>query len=762
MATGKKSAFDVLMNKINKKDELIPPCKNQKLKETRKDSSKNDDKKSEDSENEIIIISEVSTKTKKNIDLEHEWENYSFKDRFNNFEIDPFHLKHTQQFSEKDEEFMNSLNLVKPKFKLKQELDPIFNKIEKSSFLNFDFSKYDHKVINQSEDIIQITNQDINKTNKVLNNDFEELKQASPLEKSKDHLVEITSSHLLDTPTTSRIRNSKRRKTELKVSPKSLKTPTNEIKNQLWTEKYQFQNEKEIVTNKSQYERLKQWLNNWKSILSKTNNDDSNSEANDSDSDYSDSNLDSSSSGNKFYSNAILLSGPHGSGKTSSVYTIAKQLGFKVFEVNSSSLRSKTQIIQDLEGVLDSHHVTKNKASLNFKMENFFKKENSKPKTNVSNNKTQNSKKRKSNKTSCPYESVIELTSDSDNSDNRKAGNLHKESLILFDEIDVVFKEDVGFLSAIYHFVKKSKKPVILTTSDDFVWDKLSLDIEQIEFIRPKMDTALGYLRKIANLEGYKIEDLIIQKILQESKGDMRRSINELQALIGSNQKTIQNLNNTNLIVNFLTNTNNLLYLDFLTSHILKLPLCLKTYKDVTFKRYDMFIIKDGFNDFKLTSSISFNPFQTNNDRANKDEPEEVVLSFFQKKLIDYFKETISLIHKDISLNEWLNLGKVNEFDYIGNNSINRLAQGLFKFTSNKSISLDYRPYLYEICKLEEIKQAKGVNKRRYIHHLSYTKLGLLKEDMQLLSKSKLSEVNFNYVQKEESNVFDTSIYSNE
>ncbi|CAF1076722.1 unnamed protein product [Brachionus calyciflorus] len=413
----------------------------------------------------------------------------------NNFQIDPFHLKNTQQFSEKDEEFMNSLNLVKPKFKLKQELDPILNKIEKSSFLNFDFSKYDHKVINQSEDIIQITKQDINKSDEILSNDLEELKQASPLEKSKDHLVEITSSHLLHTPTTSRIRNSKRHKTELK-----------------------------------------------------TNNDDSNSEAYDSDSDYSDSNLDSSSSGNKFYSNAILLSGPHGSGKTSSVYTISKQLGFKVFEVNSSSLRSKTQIIQDLERVLDSHHVTTKKENLNFKMENFFKKENSKPKTNVSNNKTQNSKKRKSNKTSCPYESVIELTSDSDNSDNRKAGNLHKESLILFDEIDVVFKEDVGFLSAIYHFVKKSKKPVILTTSDDFVWDKLSLDIEQIEFIRSKMDTALGYLRKIANLEGYKIEDLIIQKILQESKCDMRRSINELQALIGSNQKTIENLNNKNLI----------------------------------------------------------------------------------------------------------------------------------------------------------------------------------------------------------------------
>lgn len=50
------------------------------------------------------------------------------------------------------------------------------------------------------------------------------------------------------------------------------------------------------------------------------------------DSDYSNySGADSSyNTKKKFYSNALLLSGPHGCGKTSSVYSIAKNLGFKV------------------------------------------------------------------------------------------------------------------------------------------------------------------------------------------------------------------------------------------------------------------------------------------------------------------------------------------------------------------------------------------------------------------------------------------------
>ena len=110
---------------------------------------------------------------------------------------------------------------------------------------------------------------------------------------------------------------------------------------ELWTEKYQFKNEDDIVTNNSQLERLKEWLNNWKTILSKdsSNTNTKQTKSYDSDSDYtydSDTNSNSenayskTANGKKFYSNAILLSGPHGCGKTSSVHSIAKQLNFKV------------------------------------------------------------------------------------------------------------------------------------------------------------------------------------------------------------------------------------------------------------------------------------------------------------------------------------------------------------------------------------------------------------------------------------------------
>lgn len=40
-------------------------------------------------------------------------------------------------------------------------------------------------------------------------------------------------------------------------------------------------------------------------------------------------------------------------------------------------------------------------------------------------------------------------------------------SLILFEEVDVIFEDDAGFLSAIKTFMTTTKRPVILTTSGE-------------------------------------------------------------------------------------------------------------------------------------------------------------------------------------------------------------------------------------------------------------------------------------------------------
>ena len=193
-----------------------------------------------------------------------------------------------------------------------------------------------------------------------LNNSKENLKVEATPEKEVEYHLNTADSPLKTESgvkcTPEKERYSKRRRTDKckKLSPvveaKKLADEESKAKQvdklamdnqELWTEKYQFKTEDDIVTNNSQFERLKEWLNNWKNILSKDqaslNRPKSGSSAYDSsdseyayDSECSNASDCSMTNKKKFYSNAILLSGPHGCGKTSSIYSVAKQLGFKV------------------------------------------------------------------------------------------------------------------------------------------------------------------------------------------------------------------------------------------------------------------------------------------------------------------------------------------------------------------------------------------------------------------------------------------------
>ena len=52
-----------------------------------------------------------------------------------------------------------------------------------------------------------------------------------------------------------------------------------------------------------------------------------------------------------------LLSGGHGVGKTAMIYALAREKGFKVFEVNSSSARNGKTILKQLQEATQSHNL---------------------------------------------------------------------------------------------------------------------------------------------------------------------------------------------------------------------------------------------------------------------------------------------------------------------------------------------------------------------------------------------------------------------
>lgn len=395
--------------------------------------------------------------------------------------------------------------------------------------------------------------------------------------------------------------------------------------------------------------------------------------------------------------------------------------------MNSSSLRCKSQIIQELEGALNSHHVSNNSNALKAlvsdpinkefesKIDKFFKLSSSSDKkapqlkqnTTVENsppgkgrgrpkkikdkndsNELPLKKTQKKRKISLRKETVLSRhrtkhqknnnEDDDDDEENDKGDeetgnepspckdspskdvlapeqgnnsssvNIHKESLILFDEIDIVFKEDVGFWAAINYFVKKSKKPIVLTTNDEFLLEKINLNIERIDFVRPRVDAAIRFLKSVVKRENSKLEleNATAYKIINECRCDMRRALVQLQTLIGNrNEANVdQNKFSSSLLEKYNLNALNgtiglnqmmikslfvkcpqhnqdayfesIFYLDGLNKKLLTYSYMennanLSNFESpVSLKPYDQVLLKDGLTD-NSTNIMPFNPFQT-------------------------------------------------------------------------------------------------------------------------------------------------------
>lgn len=106
----------------------------------------------------------------------------------------------------------------------------------------------------------------------------------------------------------------------------------------------------------------------------------------------------------------------------------------------------------------------------------------------------------------------------------------------------------------------------------------------------------------------------------------------------------------------------------------------------------------------------------------------------------ELFTTFISLFNqnKPINLPEWQCHGAINRHGYSSSACIDRVAQSLGKFSNDQQLSLDYRPYLQEICRLEESKQQVS-GRKRFLHYLSQTNVGLARDDFGLLAKSTLA-----------------------
>lgn len=72
---------------------------------------------------------------------------------------------------------------------------------------------------------------------------------------------------------------------------------------------------------------------------------------------------------------------------------------------------------------------------------------------------------KKGTEDSCPTPASTKISAEDQ-------GKRAATSLILFEEVDIIFDDDTGFLAAIKTFNATTKRPVILTTSGKCSWYK--------------------------------------------------------------------------------------------------------------------------------------------------------------------------------------------------------------------------------------------------------------------------------------------------
>eukprot|EP00986_Skeletonema_menzelii_P002312 scaffold627_cov144-Skeletonema_menzelii.AAC.21 len=209
--------------------------------------------------------------------------------------------------------------------------------------------------------------------------------------------------------------------------------------------------------------------------------------------------------------NVFFISGPTASGKTRLVHAVAEQCECVVIEINTAEQRSGQALKRAVQETTQSHSslaISKRKQDATGFFDN--------GKDDLVDSDTDRS--------------------DCDSDDESKEDG-HSLTIILIDEVDLLFDDDTAFWPALAQLSQKAKCPIVLTATSipAQLYYNNTIRYKSIELIRPSPAECCDKIDQVRKLEGMTLRDRIsrdvggLSSIAETYECDIRKILNEMQ-----------------------------------------------------------------------------------------------------------------------------------------------------------------------------------------------------------------------------------------
>ncbi|EPX75200.1 DNA replication factor C complex subunit Elg1 [Schizosaccharomyces octosporus yFS286] len=167
--------------------------------------------------------------------------------------------------------------------------------------------------------------------------------------------------------------------------------------------------------------------------------------------------------------NWMVVAGPNGIGKTASIYGICHELNFQIVEIHPGMRRSGRELLERIGELTQSHVVGRSK--------------------------------------------------------ERESSN----TLILLEEVDIIFQEDRGFWQAVTALIEKSKRPVAMTCNQtDFLPSSFLQEDHIVEFQQLPLAALADYLSSVLFSERAIVSRSVVESLIQKLGSDLRCMLMQL------------------------------------------------------------------------------------------------------------------------------------------------------------------------------------------------------------------------------------------